>query len=532
MDLDGDGWTDLVFNSGERVFRNSPREDGTGRRFVEVTDGAGLRPKEGRGATVLAWGDVDGDGDVDCFYGRYGDFAADSKKKNDDGLRSEVRLNDGKGRFTTKEGSGVGAHAETTSAATFVDFDADGLLDLFVGNWYVRYGEGLECFPSRLFRGNGDGTFTDVTEKAGMLGVEEPGRKDSRRPIYGVTHTDWDNDGDQDLLACAYGRQWNQLWRNNGDGTFTDVAEATTFDGDLERSGVYPAEARQHPRLKDLEDEKPFRSNGNTFDAAVADFDADGDVDVFLGEITHWWAGPSSDRSTLLVNLGKAAGFAFSREERGIVREHPTDRWNQGDIHAGWLDVGNDGLLDLFVASGDYPDEQRLRVFRQKADRTFADATKDVGIDWTNCAQPTVADFDRDGLPDLLLGNSNMRLAAEQTKDRVLRPALFRQTDGGHWLRLTLVGRGKGGANRSALGARVFARAGDLRVVREVLGSRGHAGHTDEFAISMGFGEHATIDELDVRWPDRTGTVQRFFCVPADQDIRLVEGCGLVPAAR
>jgi enediyne biosynthesis protein E4 len=530
VDLDGDGWPDLVCNSGERVFRNEATPDGKGRRFVDVTDAAGLAPKEGRGASILAWGDVDGDGDVDCFYGRYSDFAAEAKKKNDDGLRSEIRLNDGKGRFTTKAGSGVGEHAETTSAATFFDADGDGVLDLYVGNWYVRYGEGLECFPSRLFRGKGGGTFEDVTEKAGMLGALEPGMRASRRPVYGVTHTDWDDDGDQDLLVCAYGRQWNVLWRNDGGLKFTDVGETTGFDGDADRSGVYPAKARENPRLKDLEDEKPFRSNGNTFDAAVADFDADGDVDVFLAEITHWWAGPSSDLSALLVSGGRAAGFAFAREARGIVRSHPTERWNQGDLYAGWLDVGNDGLLDLFVASGDYPDEQRLRLFRQRPDRTFEDATASSGIDWTNCAQPTVADFDRDGVADVLLGNSNTRLSPEQTKDRVLRPALFRQRAGGRSLRLTLEGKGAGGANRSALGARVTVRAGDLRAVREVTGSRGHAGHHDEFALTFGLGPHAKIDELVVRWPDRAATVQRFTAVAADQRLHLRQGGILTPS--
>ena len=537
VDLDGDGWPDLVFGAGQRVFRNAPGPDGKGRRFVEVTDETGLKPKdpkEGRGATVLAWGDVDDDGDVDCFYGRYGDFAAEGKKKSDDGLRSEIRLNDGKGRFATKEGSGVGEHAETTAAATVVDFDRDGVLDLFVGNWYVRYGEDLECFPSRLFRGNGDGTFADVTEKAGMLGVAEPGRRDSRRPVYGVTHADWDDDGDQDLLVCAYGRQWNALWRNEGDGTFIDVAEATRFDGDDDESGVYPAKAREHPLLKDLEDEKPFRSNGNTFDAAVADFDADGNLDVFLAEITHWWAGPSSDRSSLLVNLGREKGFAFARggEDRGIARAHAGERWNQGDLFAGWLDVGNDGLLDLFTASGDYPDEQRLRVWRQRPDRTFEDATSACGIDWVNCAQPTCADFDRNGTPDLCLGNSNMRLTAEQTKDRVLRPALFSQAPGGHWLRLTLSGKGRGGSNRSAIGARVTVRAGDLVAVRQVFGSRGHAGHADEFPLSFGLGPHAKADRVEVRWPDAKATVQVVEGVEGDREYALEEGGTLRPLAR
>jgi hypothetical protein len=530
VDLDGDGWPDLVAACGRRAWRNAPAPDGTGRRFVDVTAETGLAPtKDARAADVLAWGDVDGDGDVDCFYGRNRDFADKPEGVDDDGQRSEIRLNDGKGRFATAKDSGVGAHAETTCAATFLDFDRDGVLDLYVGNWYVRYGKGLECFPSRLYRGKGDGTFEEVTEKAGMLGVEEPGRSDSRRPVYGVTSTDWDGDGDADLLVCAYGRQWNVLWRNDGGGRFTDVGEATGFDGDADRSGVYPKEARENPRLKDLEDEKPFRSNGNTFDAAVADFDGDGDVDVFLAEITHWWAGPSSDRSTLLVNLGAKEAYRFSREERGIARKHADARWNQGDIHAGWLDLGNDGLPDLFVASSDYPDDQRLRFFRQGPDHAFTDVTEALGVDWTNATQPTVADYDRDGTQDVFLGNSNMRATAEQVKARVLRGALFAQAGGGHWLRLTLAGLGKGHSNVSAIGARVTVRAGDVVAVREVMGSRGHAGHHDELALTFGLGPHAVADSVEVRWPDAKATVQRLSKVEADRGYRLVEGGDLVP---
>src|SRR5438132_14240724 len=96
VDLDGDGWPDLVFNTGERVFLNRPAPGGPGRRFVDFTEESGLKPKEGRGATVMAWGDVDNDGDVDCFYGRYCDFAPEKKRKDDDGRRNEIWLNDGK----------------------------------------------------------------------------------------------------------------------------------------------------------------------------------------------------------------------------------------------------------------------------------------------------------------------------------------------------------------------------------------------------------------------------------------------------
>jgi ASPIC and UnbV/FG-GAP-like repeat len=258
----------------------------------------------------------------------------------------------------------------------------------------------------------------------------------------------------------------------------------------------------------------------------VADFDGDGDLDVFEADITHWWAGPSSDKSSLLVNGGRAKDWKFTREERGIVRAHADARWNQGDLYAGWLDVGNDGLLDLFIASGDYPDEQRLRIWRQKEDHSFQESTSALGVDWANCTQPTVADFNRDGMQDLFLGNSNMRATADQAKARVLRPALFAQANGGHWLRLTLRGGGKGHANPSAIGARVTVKAGGLVAVREVSGARGHAGHHDETALTIGLGTHEKIDEVRVRWPDSKGTVEWFSPVTVDHAWRLVEGGG------
>ncbi|MCC7137983.1 MAG: CRTAC1 family protein [Planctomycetes bacterium] len=537
VDLDGDGDADLVVNAGRRVLRNDRSAGGT--TFVDVTAQSGLAPAEGvRGADALAWGDVDGDGDLDCWYGRSRDSAPGAKEGKTDGLRSEIRLNDGAGHFARKEGHGVGEHDETVVTATFVDVDRDGVLDLFVGSWYVAYGTSLECFPPRLWLGRGDGTFREVTQEAGIEGVAEPGRRDSRRPVYGVTHADWDDDGDEDLLVCAYGRQWNVLWRNDGPGPggvprFTDVAEATAFDGDDDESGTYPPEIRSHPQLKDRPDEPPFRSNGNTFDAAVADVDDDGDLDVFLAEITHWWAGPSSDRSALLLNRGQAGAFAFAREDRGITRVHEGPRWNQGDLHAGWWDVGNDGRLDLFVASGDYPDRQRLRVWRQGPDHRFTDETDALGLDWWNCAQPTLADLDRDGTADLVVGDTNTRLEPAQREGRVLRLAAFCQhAPEAGWLRLTLEGRGRGAANRSAIGARVRVTVGDRTLTRVVTGCRGHAGHHDELALTIGLGPATAADAVEVRWPDAKGTVERTGRLEGRRAWRWAQGAGPAPDAR
>ena len=313
-DLNGDGYADALIGR-TNVFLNE-----RGRRFVRFEGGRALAPEGVRGPNVVQLGDVNNDGRLDAYVGRYTELAKEGYE--DDGLRSEIWLGDGRGGFARKDHSGVETPAETTIAACFVDYDRDGHLDLFIGNSYVVYGQGYEAFPDRLFRGRGDGTFEGVTERAGLLGVAETGQRDSRRPTYGVTHADWNNDGYQDLLVASYGRQWNRLWRNNGDGTFTDVAVETTFDGDADRNGFYPAAIERAA-------ERPFRANGNTFDVAVADFDNDGDVDCFLAEITHWWAGSSSDLSMLLVNQGAGGAFAFRRSPARIERPHTAERWNQ-----------------------------------------------------------------------------------------------------------------------------------------------------------------------------------------------------------
>jgi hypothetical protein len=507
-DLDGDGAPDAIIGR-RRVFLNS--KEGPFRRLVEVAS----LPE----SACVQVGDVDGDGRPDLFLARKEGGA--------------ILLGDGAGGFRVKEHSGLEARSENPISACFVDFDGDGALDLFVGNSYVAYGRSLEAYPDRLWRGRGDGTFEDVTERAGLLGVAEVGRPDSRRPTYGVAHTDWNNDGRQDLLVMTYGRQANRLWRNNGDGTFTDVAVETTFDGDADRSGTYTAQVK---RDFDREDEPPFRAHGNTFDCAVADFDGDGDMDCFLAEIAHWWAGPSSDRSMLLENLGAAAGFRFRRRPHALPpRPHAGEHWNQGDMHAGWLDVDNDGRLDLLLASSDYPDEQILRLYHQREDGSFEEWTDRLGFRWVNASQISLADFDRDGATDILIGTDNTRLSAEARARHRTAIGLFRnvaaRAAGNGFFTLRLRGGGRGRANRDAIGARVTISIAGRRQTREVYGGLGHAGHRDDTDCRFGVGKARIVDRVEVRWPDALGSVQVFERVPANRFYVLEQGGTLRPTS-
>src|SRR5690606_6247248 len=139
--------------------------------------------------------------------------------------------------------------------------------------------------------------------------------------------------------------------------------------------GRYPdwlkERAKTDPRF-DRPDEKPFRSHGNTFDAAVGDIDNDGAFDLFLAEITHGWAGDSSDRSRFLVQSESDGMVRFAPDDRLSVDRVPGDptirNWNQGDLYAELADFDLDGRLDLLLASSDYPDDQRLRLWRQQDD--------------------------------------------------------------------------------------------------------------------------------------------------------------------
>jgi hypothetical protein len=514
-DVDGDGWPDLLLDK-QRLFRNVPGPAG-GRRFEEVPEAMGLADGIGPKPTLVLLADLDDDGDRDAYVGHAGD-PGDPKWK-DKGARSRVFLQEG-GRFRAQDSPEL-AVVETLVAGAWLDYDGDGRLDLVRGAHYKGGGAPLECFPLHLYRGLGGGRFEEVTKSAGLSLRPEPGHPDSRRPVYGLATADWNGDGWPDILVCGYGRQRNLLYANQGDGTFKDVGLETGFAGDADVSGTYPPATKRMFRQRfgaERRDEEPFRANGNTFDAPCADFDNDGDLDVFLGEITHAWAGPSSDLSALLVNQG-APGFRFVRRTDVAANRHVVPNWNQGDLHAGWLDYDNDGLLDLLVASGEYPDDQRLRLFRQREVGRFEEVTVAAGLDWDMCTQLTLADYDRDGDVDILVGNSNNRLPAERRKGRVLRVALFENRVGNrnHWLGVRCEGLGaeRGGSNRDGIGARVTVRAGDWQATREISGGLGHAGHNDALEATFGLGQRTRVDVV-VRWPGRAGRVTTIKDVAAD----------------
>ncbi|MBL9038353.1 MAG: CRTAC1 family protein [Archangium sp.] len=563
-DLDHDGYPDLVVHSlatnqrqgidaGVKLvyqLMNRPIPGTARRHFVPETE-AGLFQVRGgsdtqyRSAQFAIFGDVDNDGDLDAFSATYhGSTLVDT------GDRSELLLNDGAGHFSLVTPADVGAVDKPlpTTGAAFSDVDRDGKLDLYVGYYYAP--NSYSGYQARLFRGAGDGHFSDGTGPANLTTTESGyAAFTNHRPSYGITACDLNDDGAPELMVTAYGRQSNLLHVNNGLGVFDEVGRASGFGGDdnvtyadnenfkcfcvqfpskPQCAGVGPP-AIQCPTpagasWNEGADDQPWRANGNGFTTWCGDVNGDGKNDLYTAMIHHWWAGVGSDSSELLLNATTDASPTFSRLSNattGMVWPHVTRDWNEGGINAAGGDLDNDGRLDVVVGASDYPDQYSL-VFRQKGDVSFEEVAAAWGVKHPCAAGLAVADFDRDGDLDLVVGSSTARDCRMSWSSREVH--LYENVaPAGAWLELRLQGNGTT-ANRSAVGAKVTVKAQGRTFTREVSGGYGHFGMQNDLVLHVGLAGCTGADEVTVRWPDATGTTQTFRNVPANTLVELRQG--------
>lgn len=564
-DLDGDGYPDVIVH---RIYSNA-RDDGSGpatyrvlmnrlgavggRVFVDETEASNYGAtrdgaSEHRSAQLAVAGDVDDDGDVDLFSGTYTDRAqVQDPARPADLDRSEILLNDGAGHFTL----GPALHPEAdgpvpTSGATFADVDRDGHLDLFIVGWYSLYGFDLSGTQARLHRGAGDGTFTDVTAESGLT-TDDSGFTvgTNSRPAYGTTSCDADGDGDADLLVSAYGRQWNQLYQNDG-GHFSDVGQATGYAGDddtdysdneffrcwctLHASEDPHCAAAGSPQVQcpspadsgfGYDDTQPWRLNGNTFSTACADVTGDGVLDLYNAEIRHWWAGGSSDGSQLLVGDLTGGALHYARpgvETSGLAWPHVGLDWNEGGISAAIGDVDLDGRKDVLVGATDYPDQFSL-LFHQLPDGTFEEVGPAWGLHHACGNAVALADFDRDGDLDALVGSGTARDCAAVWSSNEVHLYENDASARAHWLGVRLAPGA--GSNRSAIGARVSVSAGDGTQIAEVGGGYGHFGLQGDLVQHFGLGACTGAAAVDVRWPDAALSHSARARVAADQILEI-----------
>jgi hypothetical protein len=516
LDYDNDGWPDIFLVNGTRLegfskgqepsnflFHNN--HDGT---FTDVTQKAGLTHSGwGQGVCV---GDYDNDGFEDLFVTHWGN--------------NVLYHNNGDGTFTDVSAKAglLGTEGRWSTGCSFLDYDRDGNLDLFVSN-YVTFDlkmaplpganyycsfmnvpvacgpEGLGGGTNILYHNRGDGTFEDVSEQAGVTsprGTKELTLAADRtwRPVgsygFAAVAADFDNDGWPDIyVACDTAP--SLLYHNNHNGTFSEV-------------GV-PAGCA-------------LTGQGTTqggMGAAAGDYDGDGWLDIVKANF-------SGDPTTLYHNNGDGS-FSDLTQQAGLGAI--TKYVGMG---VGFLDFDNDGWPDIFVANGHvYPEADRIPgiagfkqpniLFRNLGNGRFQDvsATAGPGLKILSSSHGCAfADCNNDGNIEILVSHNNEP------------PSLLRSAGRNkyHWLLVKCEGTR---SNRSAIGARVRVLAGQHQQMQEVTSGSSFLSQND-LRLHFGLGSAAAADLLEVTWP--SGLKESFQGVRADQLITLVEGHGIAKA--
>ncbi|MEY3026568.1 MAG: hypothetical protein RLZZ238_1465 [Planctomycetota bacterium] len=418
VDLDGDGDDDLVCLGAIDDRLGFFENDGTG-HFTDVTakTGLGLVSR----ASGIAAGDFDADGDLDLAVTRW--------------LKSTALLrNDGGMHFTdVSSGSGV-TGAGAGGACAWADFDGDGWIDLAVAN---RTGTLFNQSRNRLFRNNRDGTFTDV---AAALGVDNGGW-----PAFTVTWCDFDLDGDQDLyVGNDKGTSSpfnNRMYRNNGDGTFTE----------------------DHGCRADV--------RADAMGTAVGDLNHDGVPEIYVSNV--------SLGNILLTSITGGNEFIRIEDEAGVT-------CNRTSWGAAFIDPDSDGVCDLFVGS----QTGANFMFKQGASWPLFDAAELWGLDdarETYCI--AVGDIDRDGDPDIVVQNHQHRISLMVNN---LPPQPTRR-----WIEFRAMGRG---ANTHGIGTRIVATVDGRRHWCEVAAGTGYKSQST-YRQRIGLGAVSVVDEVEVAFP-------------------------------
>ncbi len=494
LDFDRDGFLDVYFvnsltvatagdarSARSGLWRN--QGDGT---FTDVTEAAGVGyPGWGMGAVT---GDFDNDGWDDLYVTCFGP--------------NRLYRNNGNGTFTDVTEKAAVGDPRWSAGAAFADYDSDGRLDLFVANYvdlrldalpafgagkYCQFqGLPVQCGPrglpgagDSLYRNNGDGTFSDVSAQAGVADT-------AGRFGMGVAWSDFNRDGRADLFV-ANDVGPNFLYRNNGDGTFTDVGL---------QAGVALSE-----------DGKEQASMG----VAVGDYDHHGGASIFVTNFSDEYNALYRHEKDFLFT---DASFASQTAKASL----PLVGWG-----AHFFDYDNDGWLDLLAVNGHvYPQVERAKLstsyrqrpllYRNNRNGTFTEATATgPALNEPAVSRGSAAgDLDNDGDIDLVINNLDGA------------PTVLRNDGGSAHSFVVVALEGRAG-NRSAIGARVTVRAGDLVQTAERRSGGSYLSQNDP-RLHFGLEKRARVDSIEVRWPN--GAVQTFADLRANAFMTVTEGAG------
>jgi len=572
-DIDGDKWPDVYTTLSSKLREDPAAPTGLyrllknvkGKSFEDVTFTSGLfKNKEGTNglaSSYVVFADMDNDGDMDAFNVVYVDkstFALDDYMED----YSRIYINNGDGTFKPGPAYNFSLMVyEAFAGVSFLDYNRDGILDMFIGRHYNEYGVLESCEQDTLLQGLGGGKFKDITEGSGLETVkvtdESLASGKNHKATWGVAACDVDGDGNQDIMTTTYGRSFNMFYRNKGDGSFEDLSIPSNFASDAlvdynddQYFACYCADAanKDTDYCKDAQTPKiscdsigtsgwtpgfsdqPHRLGGNSSGTLCGDFDGDGDMDLFAIELAHWHIGASSDKSQLLMNDGfpQVPFRRVAEADSGITRSR-AGSWNDGDLGGVTADFDNDGKLDIFVLSSDYDGTKSL-LYQQQSDGKFKETGKNAGAQIPRAHGGALIDIDRDGDYDLIVGVSMMRWSTTDG-DGAKKPekqwvTVLRNDTGSDANRvmIDLIGTK---ANRSAIGAKIIVKAGGKQFVREVQSSYGLTGFQNDSLQIIGIGNLCEVEEVEIQWPDADKTVTKYTEVYPNYVLEINQETGL-----
>lgn len=453
-DWNSDGWDDIAV--GNLFFQN--RKDGT------------FQPVDTRiEATATVWGDIDNDGDLDCYA-------------VNGGASDRVYRNNNDGTFTDITASTGITNPAPTVTPMWIDYDRDGRLDLFIANGRTEVSGNETYYPDKLWHNNGNGTWSDVSATAGVS-------EDPARDCWAATAGDYNSDGLIDLFVATYRLAPDALYRNDGNGTFTDVGASTGVQG------VPTADTSYY---------------GHGAGADWGDYDNDGDFDLAVGNLGHPdWRGQVSNPSLIWRNDG-APSYNFTEVHKDLGL-----KFFEMNFGIMWLDLDLDGNLDLWHCQYAYQaagvqgePRRRSRVYRNlgpAANWKLDDQTWQLGSDIHGAWTAARLDYDNDGDLDII--------AASPTEGI----KLFRNDipHAGHWLELRLSGDTTAGVSRDAYGTRVTVYTGGKSYTRALwAGGEGTTATQHSSKLHFGVGASTAIDSIVLNYP--TGARQVLRSQPVD----------------
>lgn len=556
-DINLDGYPDvllqnLAYNRSKktRLYLSKQNPDSTNpsaRIFVDVTEESNMYQNridniDGRVADTWGIADLNNDGYPDLvsglFYFNVSTFA-------DVGDRTEVLLNDGTGRFNIVKNSGLpDLDKFPATSFCFLDYDLDGNLDIYIGTFSANHQQNV-WLTGYLMKGNGDGTFEDVTDISRIEQVYEP--------TYGASVTDWNNDGYPDIVTSPYCRTEGTLWKNNGNGTFsnfTDVAGYTSKNGGW--GNVDVGGSIQSPLL--------FPRELCQWEALPCDYDNDGDID-FAQMLVHGGLDTMEGRSPLTVNAGAQGNYKLTWNTRAFDRplnstqifsrvtvQNDTMWTNQfgqfsatkgtiitiangghlGDQAGSWFDMDNDMRQDFLLSTTGYDAaNDRCYIQYQQPDKTFKEIARELGL--RNILKETHSnrpfDFDMDGDDDFLIQFSPRTATAESGKVWLMRNDIGNKSN-----HTTIKLSPPTGCNKNGIGCRIWVYAGGVAQMRDIQSGVGRWGMTSPFILNFGLAKEQRIDSVVVRWAMKGLPTTKVVNPPINQMLNIGRD-GLVPVS-